>query len=329
MEKFNNAPVNAWQRQPGWVRKGLIPILILAVIGGSIWWAMKPPADATKTGDAAKAAAPGAPGKPPGGGRFGGFDPTRTQPVLATPARLADLNVVQNGLGTVAALRVATVKARVDGLLQNVLFQEGQIVKAGDVLAEIDPKPLQVQLAQVEGQLARDQAQLSNAKLDLERYRVLLAQDSVAKQQLDSQESLVRQFEGTVRIDQAQVDNAKLQLSYTRVTAPISGRLGLRQVDAGNIVRSSDTLGLVVITQIDPITVVFTIPQDNLQRVLQRLNAGEKLGVDVWDREQKNKLSTGTLITVDNQIDTATGTIKLKAQFPNTQGLLFPNQFVN
>jgi multidrug efflux system membrane fusion protein len=242
---------------------------------------------------------------------------------------LADLNVVQNGLGTVAALRVATVKARVDGLLQNVLFQEGQIVKAGDVLAEIDPRPLQVQLAQVEGQLARDQAQLNNARLDLERYRVLLAQDSVAKQQLDSQESLVRQFEGTVKIDQAQVDNAKLQLSYTRVTAPIPGRLGLRQVDAGNIVRSSDTLGLVVITQIDPITVVFTIPQDNLQRVLQRLKAGEKLGVDAWDREQKNKLAVGTLITVDNQIDTATGTIKLKAQFPNPEGLLFPNQFVN
>ena len=329
MEKRDNAPVNAWQRQPGWLRKVLVPVLILAAIGGAIWWFMKPPADAAKSADGAKAAPSGTPAKPAGGGRFGGFDPNRVQPVLATPAKMADLNVVQNGLGTVAALRVATVKARVDGLLQNVLFQEGQVVKAGDVLAEIDPKPLQVQLAQVEGQLARDQAQLNNAKLDLERYRVLLAQDSVAKQQLDSQESLVRQFEGTVKIDQAQVDNAKLQLSYTRVTAPIAGRLGLRQVDAGNIVRSSDTLGLVVITQIDPITVIFTIPQDNLQRVLQRLKAGEKLGVDAWDREQKNKLAAGSLITVDNQIDTATGTIKLKAQFPNPQGLLFPNQFVN
>ncbi|MEQ1515667.1 MAG: MdtA/MuxA family multidrug efflux RND transporter periplasmic adaptor subunit [Usitatibacteraceae bacterium] len=307
---------------------------ILGALGGGYWWykssnaAATGPADASK-GAPAAAGAPGAPGKGPGGGRFGGFDPTRVQPVLASAAVTADLNVVQNGLGTVAALRVATVKARVDGLLQNVLFQEGQIVKAGDVLAEIDPKPLQVQLSQVEGQLARDQAQLSNAKLDLERYRVLLAQDSVSKQQLDSQESLVRQFEGTVKVDQAQVDNAKLQLSYTRVTAPIPGRTGLRQVDAGNIVRSSDTAGLVVITQIDPITVVFTIPQDNLQRVLQRLKAGEKLPVDAWDREQKNKLATGTLITVDNQIDTATGTIKLKAQFPNPDGLLFPNQFVN
>jgi multidrug efflux system membrane fusion protein len=333
MEKRDNSPTNAWQRQPAWLTKGLIPILILAAIGGGVWWYLAPHGpDAAKSTEVAKggpAGPAGAPGKAPGAGRFGGFDPNRTQPVLASPARLADLNVVQNGLGTVAALRVATVKARVDGLLQNVLFQEGQIVKAGDVLAEIDPRPLQVQLAQVEGQLARDQAQLNNARLDLERYRVLLAQDSVAKQQLDSQESLVRQFEGTVKIDQAQVDNAKLQLSYTRVTAPIPGRLGLRQVDAGNIVRSSDTLGLVVITQIDPITVVFTIPQDNLQRVLQRLKAGEKLGVDAWDREQKNKLAVGTLITVDNQIDTATGTIKLKAQFPNPEGLLFPNQFVN
>lgn len=329
MEKFNSAPANAWQRQPGWVRKGLVPVLILATIGGGIWWAMKPSTDAAKPADSTKTGPAGAPGKAAGTGRFGGFDPNRTQPVLAAPARMADLNVVQNGLGTVSALRAATVKARVDGLLQNVLFQEGQAVKAGDVLAEIDPKPLQVQLAQVEGQFARDQAQLNNAKLDLERYRVLLAQDSVAKQQLDSQESLVRQFEGTVKIDQAQVDNAKLQLSYTRVTAPISGRLGLRLVDAGNIVRSTDALGLVVITQIDPITVVFTIPQDNLQRVLQRLKAGEKLAVDAWDREQKNKLAIGTLITVDNQIDTATGTIKLKAQFPNPEGLLFPNQFVN
>ena len=304
--------------------------MLLAAVGGGAWWywgsSDVPTPAAPGKADGAKS---GTAGKGPGGGRFGGFDPTRVQPVLASVATASDLNVVQNGLGTVSALRVATVKARVDGLLQNVLFQEGQIVRAGDVLAEIDPKPLQVQLSQVEGQLARDQAQLNNAKLDLERYRTLLAQDSVSKQQLDSQESLVRQFEGTVKIDQAQLDNAKLQLSYTRVTAPIHGRLGLRLVDAGNIVRSGDAQGLVVITQIDPITVVFTIPQDNLQRVLLRLKAGEKLAVDAWDREQKNKLATGFLITVDNQIDTATGTIKLKAQFPNPDGVLFPNQFVN
>ena len=334
-----------WQGLPGWVRKGLIPIAIVGAIAGGGYYAYSvsnapaPSADASKAGSGkpggppgstgGAAGAPGAPGKGGGSGRFGGFDPNRVQPVIAVAARTADINVVQTALGTVAALKVATVKARVDGLLEEVLFREGQLVRAGDVLAKIDPKPLQVALSQVEGQLARDQAQLNNAKLDLERYRTLLAQDSIAKQQLDAQESLVRQFEGTVKVDQAQVDNARLQLGYTKVTAPISGRLGLRQVDPGNIIRSSDAAGLVVITQIDPITVVFTIPQDNLQRVLKQLNAGEKLGVEAWDREQKNRLASGFLITVDNQIDTTTGTIKLKSQFPNPEGLLFPNQFVN
>ena len=325
-----------WNRLPVWVRKGLIPVLLIAAIGGGGYYYYANIYSAPAADDAAKAAAskagPGGPGGPGGsGGRRGGggFDPNRVQPVTAVPAKVADINVVQTALGTVAALKVATVKARVDGLLQDVLFREGQIVRAGDVLAQIDPKPLQVALSQVEGQLARDQAQLNNARLDLERYKTLLAQDSIAKQQLDQQESLVRQFEGTVKVDQAQVDNARLQLGYTKVTAPIPGRLGLRQVDSGNIIRSSDAAGLVVITQIDPITVVFTIPQDNLQRVLKQLKAGEKLAVDAWDREQKNKLATGFLISTDNQIDTATGTIKLKAQFPNPDGLLFPNQFVN
>lgn len=331
-----------WQRLPGWVRKGLIPVALVALIGGGAYYYYVNYYSAPATDDASKAATSkagpadvpamggGAPGKGGGGGgRFGAFDPNRVQPVIAVPARVADINLVQTALGTVAALKVATVKARVDGLLQDVLFREGQIVRAGDVLAQIDPKPLQVALSQVEGQLARDQAQLNNARLDLERYRTLLAQDSIAKQQLDAQESLVRQFEGTVKVDQAQVDNARLQLGYTKVSAPIPGRLGLRQVDPGNIIRSSDTAGLVVITQIDPITVVFTIPQDNLQRVLKQLKAGEKLAVDAWDREQKNKLATGFLISTDNQIDTTTGTIKLKAQFPNPDGLLFPNQFVN
>ena len=333
---FSNAK---WQRLPGWVRLALIPALLIVLIGGGGYYLYVNYYSQPAGDDAAKAAAakggsagatsggPGGPGGP--GGRRGGFDPNRVQPVTAVPARVADINVVQTALGTVAALKVATVKARVDGLLQEVLFREGQIVKAGDVLAQIDPKPLQAALSQVEGQLARDQAQLNNARLDLERYKTLLAQDSIAKQQLDQQESLVRQFEGTVKVDQAQVDNARLQLGYTKVTAPIPGRLGLRQVDSGNIVRSSDAAGLVVITQIDPITVVFTIPQDNLQRVLKQLKAGEKLAVDAWDREQKNKLATGSLISTDNQIDTATGTIKMKAQFPNADGLLFPNQFVN
>ncbi len=322
---------NLWQRLPAWVRKFLLPAFFLAIVACAIWYFWPRPVAAPAADNAAKGSAQlGAPGKGgPGGGRFGGGDPNRLQPVAAVAARQGDINVVQNGLGTVAALKVATVKARVDGLLQNVMFREGQIVKAGEVLAEIDPQPLRVQLSQVEGQLARDQAQLANARIDLERYRTLLAQDSIAKQQLDAQESQVKQFEGTVKIDQAQVDNARLQLSYTKITAPISGRLGLRQLDAGNIIRQSDTNGLVVITQVDPITVLFTIPQDNLPRVLKQLKTGAKLAVEAWDRDSKNKLATGVLLSADNQIDIATGTIKLKAQFPNGDGLLFPNQFVN
>ena len=327
------------KRLPGWANKVLIPVAIIAVIGAGIWYQWFRPSNAlggTDTASNAQSPAGNVPGKAggpggsggPGGGRFGG-DPNRTQPVAAVAARLGDINIVQTGLGTVAALKVATVKSRVDGLLLNVGFQEGKIVKAGEVLAEIDPQPLKVALSQVEGQLARDQAQLANARLDVERYRTLLAQDSIAKQQLDAQEALVKQFEGTVKVDQAQVDNAKLQLSYTRITAPISGRLGLRQMDAGNIIRASDSAGLVVITQVDPITVLFTIPQDNLPRVLKQLKAGAKLGVDAWDRDQKNKLASGFLLSSDNQIDTATGTIKMKAQFPNPDGMLFPNQFVN
>ena len=328
--KFFSSP--RWQSLPAWVRKGYIPALIIALMGGVgyYYYSTRTASDAAPAADKgtpAGGAAKGSPGK--GGGRPGGLDPNRVQPVTAVPARVLDINLVQTALGTVAAFKVVTVKARTDGLLLEVLFREGQIVKAGDVLAQIDPKPLQAALSQVEGQLARDQAQLNNARLDLERYQTLLAQDSIAKQQLDQQESLVRQFEGTVKVDQAQVDNARLQLGYTKVTAPIPGRLGLRQVDSGNIIRSSDATGLVVITQIDPITVVFTIPQDNLQRVLKQLKAGEKLAVDAWDREQKNKLATGFLISTDNQIDTTTGTIKMKAQFSNPDGLLFPNQFVN
>ncbi len=309
----------------------VVAVAAVAVISAGVWYLWFRPA----SGDiAAGAQNPGSgtgsskAGTGTPGGRFGA-DPNRTQPVAAVAAKLGDINIVQTGLGTVAALTVATVKSRVDGLLQNVVFQEGRIVKAGEVLAEIDPQPLKVALAQVEGQLARDQAQLANARLDLERYRTLLAQDSIAKQQLDAQDALVKQFEGTVKVDQAQVDSAKLQLSYTRITAPISGRLGLRQMDAGNIIRASDATGLVVITQVDPITVLFTVPQDNLPRVLKQLKAGAKLGVDAWDRDQKNKLASGFLLSSDNQIDTATGTIKMKAQFPNPDGMLFPNQFVN
>lgn len=304
---------------------GAIALVALVAVGAWYFW---PPAAAPAKSAAESSKGKGGGGAGGRGGRFGA-DPNRVQPVAAATARSGDINIVQTGLGTVTALRVVTVKPRVDGQLKSVDFTEGQIVRAGETLAQIDPVPFQVQLAQAEGQLARDAAQLNNARLDLERYRKLLEQDSIAGQQVDAQASQVRQLEGTVKVDQAQVDNAKLNLSYTRIAAPITGRTGLRQVDAGNMVRGSDANGIAVITQVDPITVLFTIPQDSLPRVLARLRSGERPGVEAWDREQKNLLAKGTLITADNQIDVQTGTIRLKAEFPNGEGKLYPNQFVN
>jgi len=313
-----------------WVQPVLV-LVILAVVAVGAWlawgWTHSP------TGAATTAAGKGGPfgggaGKGGRGGRFA-VDPNRAQPVTAVKARVGDVNIVQTALGTVVASRTATVRPRVDGLLQNIAFTDGQLVKPGQVLAEIDPAPFQVALDQAEGQLARDRAQLDNARLDLKRYQTLLAQDSVAGQTADQQAALVKQLEGTVKIDQAQVDNARLQLSYTRITAPIGGRLGLRQVDAGNMVRGSDANGIAVITQVQPIGVLFTIPQDVLPSVLKRIGAGEKLPVEAWDREQKELLARGVLVSTDNQIDVTTGTVKLKAEFPNPDGKLFPNQFVN
>ena len=266
----------------------------------------------------------------PQASKGGGGDPARRAvPVVAVAAKTASVNVYLNGLGTVMPLKTVTVRSRVDGQLMRVLFREGQVVKEGELLAEIDPRPFQAQVAQVEGQMARDQALLANARIDLERYRVLLAQDSIAKQLVDTQEALVRQYEGVVKLDQGLFDSAKLQLAYARVTAPIAGRLGLRQVDAGNIVRAGDATGLVVITQLRPITVVFTIPEDSLPPVIKKLQAGEKLSVDAYDRADKIKLAAGTLLTADNQIDPATGTVKLKAQFSNEDYALYPSQFAN
>ena len=239
------------------------------------------------------------------------------------------MDIVQAGLGTVTPRNTVVVRSRVDGPLRRVLFREGEMVKAGQLLAEIDPAQYEVALQQATGALARDEAQLRNARVDLERFRTLLAQDSIARQQVDTQEALVRQYEGTLLANRAQVDNAKLQLSYTRITAPISGRAGLRLVDAGNLIRAGDTTGLVTIAQIAPITVVFPIPEDALPPVLAQLKSGARLRVEVWDRSNLNRLATGVLLTADNQIDTQTGTVRLKAQFANADGVLFPNQFVN
>jgi multidrug efflux system membrane fusion protein len=248
---------------------------------------------------------------------------------VAAEAKKASFNVYINGLGSVTPVNTITVHTRVDGQLMEVLYREGQIVSLGDLLARLDPRPFEVQLTQAEGQMVRDMAQLKNAQLDLERYRTLWAQDSVAKQLLDTQEAFVRQLEGTVKNDQGQIDSAKLNLVYCQITAPISGRVGLRLVDPGNIVHVTDTNGLVVITQLQPITVIFPIPEDSLPQVLARLKTGARLPVEAYDREMKQKLAVGFLLTVDNQIDPTTGTVRLKAIFSNEKNELFPNQFVN
>jgi len=254
---------------------------------------------------------------------------TPPSPVVAASAASGDVDIALNGLGTVTPLATVTVRTQIAGQLQQIAFTEGQEVQKGDFLALVDPRPYQAALDQLQGQLLKDRALLQGAEVDLARFEKLAAQNSIARQQVDDQHYLVMQYQGTVKSDEAQVENAQLNLAYCHIVAPVAGRVGLRQVDAGNYVQTSDANGLVVITQIQPISVIFTLPEDDLPPILKRLGAGAALPVTAYDRSQSEKLADGVLNTLDNQIDTTTGTVKLRAQFDNKDESLFPNQFVN
>ncbi|NVH71455.1 MdtA/MuxA family multidrug efflux RND transporter periplasmic adaptor subunit [Paraburkholderia sp. JPY432] len=301
-------------------------VAALVVLGVVLWrWH---PWGSPGSGASAPSAASGA-----RSGRLGGGGPNAManmpQPVHVAAATQGEMPVVLTALGTVTPLATVTVLPQLSGVLQDVYFKEGQMVKKGDVLAQIDPRPYEISLRNAEGTLVRDEALLATARLDLKRYQTLLAQDSIASQQVDTQASLVRQYEGTVKADQANVDSFKLDLVYARITAPVSGRVGLRQVDPGNYVTSGLANGIVVITQLDPISVVFSTSEDNLQQIIQHTRNGESLSATAYDRSNTHPLEVGSLKTMDNQIDTTTGTIKLRAIFENKDNGLFPNQFVN
>jgi multidrug efflux system membrane fusion protein len=253
----------------------------------------------------------------------------RPVPVGTSTVSRDDVNIYLNGLGTVTAFYTVTIRSRIDGELVKVAFTEGQLVKQGDLIAEIDPRPYQSQLKQAEGTLMKDQAALKGAQLDLDRYLALVGGRSISPQQVDSQRALVQQAEGAIQADQGIIDNVKLQLDYCHITAPISGRIGLRQVDPGNMVRANDINGLAVVTQLQPIAVMFTIPQDQITKVQAKVNAGQELTVEAFDRQFVTRLASGKLLAIDNQVDATTGTLRLKAVFPNADNMLFPNQFVN
>lgn len=302
-----------------WIH-GVLLVALLAGGGGAAWW-WKQRQDAAEGSTSAAAKKPGG-----GPGRFGSGG---VQPVSVGTVQRGDMRVIVSAIGTMNARATAVVRAKVSGELMALRFKEGDEVRAGQVLAEIDPRSFQATLAQADGALRRDQALLKNAQLDLKRYQELQAKDSIAAQQVDTQAALVRQLEGTVAADQAQVDAARLQLSYTRVTAPFAGRLGLRQADRGNVVGPSDVNGIVTINQVRPMDAAFSVPETHLPQMRRRLAAGEDLPVELWDREARRQLAKGRVVALDNAIDTTTGTIKVKAAFANEDGALYPNQFVN
>jgi multidrug efflux system membrane fusion protein len=297
---------------------GWLWLVILVLVGLGVYYHFR---SAASSGKAAMSGAQ-MPGGQPGRG-------SGAIPVVAAVAHKGDIGVYFTGLGAVTPIYTVTVKSQISGYLMQVLYKEGQIVQKGDALAEIDPRPYQVMLEQAEAGLARDQANLENAKVDLKRYQTLVPLKAVPEQQLATQEALVKSDQGIVQTDQAQIDVAKLDLVYCHITAPITGRVGLRLVDPGNYVTANDATGLVIITQIQPISVIFTLPEDQLPAILARMRAGARLKVEAFDREMTTKVGEGYLSTMDNQIDPTTGTVKLRATFDNPNGSLFPNQFVN
>lgn len=261
-----------------------------------------------------------------GGGRGPQGGPV---PVTVAPATRGDIDVRIPALGTVTPLATVTVRTQISGILQKIAFTEGQLVRRGQLLAQIDPRPYEAALEQMQGNLRRDQALLADAKLDLKRYEALVKEDSIAVQQLDTQRALVDQYEGTIQSDQGQLKTAQVNLIYTRIVSPVDGRVGLRQVDQGNYVTPGDANGIVLVNELRPITVIFPIAEDYVPGLLKRLAAGGPLTVEAFDRTNSAKLAEGKLLTLDNTIDTTTGTVKLRAQFENADGALFPNQFVN
>jgi len=295
-------------KKSGWVWA----LVLIVLAGGGYYYYKSRPSSESKA-----APAPGA--------RAAALGPVS---VAVTAAIKQNVPYYLSGLGSVTAFNTVTVKSRVDGELQKVNFKEGQFVHEGELLAEIDPRPFQVALEQMEGQLFRDQAQLNNARVDFKRYDQLAKEGVISSQQVDTQNATVGQLEGAVRADQAQIDNEKLQLTYCKITAPITGRVGLRLVDQGNMIHATDPNGLVVITQVQPIAVLFTLPEDNLPEVIQHMK-NEELGVQAYSRDDQTMLATGKLLTVDNQIDPTTGTVRFKAAFENRDLSLWPNQFVN